>query len=313
MRILFAGSPEIAVPSLLALVNCANSGAGYEIAGILTNPDTPKGRNGRAEPTEVGRAAASLGLSVLKPERLNAEAREMVAALTPDMLVSFAYGRIFGPKFLSLFPLGGINAHPSLLPKYRGASPIQAAILNRDTETGICVQRLALEMDSGGLLLRETLPLTGRETTEGLSGCIAVKAAGLLVAAVRGIAEKTLTEQPQTGGVSYCAAIKKEDGHIIWTLSAEIIDARIRAFTPWPQSWTIHNGEKLFILDAKPVSGHSKAAAGTVLGADAQNGILIQAGIGQLGVTRLQYHAKKALEWKAFLNGARNFIGSRLG
>ncbi|MDR2792283.1 MAG: methionyl-tRNA formyltransferase [Treponema sp.] len=312
MRVLFAGSPEIAVPSLHALVKRADSDAEYEIAGVLTNPDTPKGRNMRAEPTEAGRAAASLGLPVLKPEKLNAEAREAVAALAPDILVSFAYGRIFGPKFLSLFPLGGINVHPSLLPKYRGASPIQAAILNRDTETGISIQRLALEMDRGGLLLQETLPLTGRETTAGLSGSVAVKAAELLAAAVRGIAEKTLTEKPQTGDVSYCTAIRKEDGRIVWTLGAETIDARIRAFTPWPQSWTIHNGEKLFIFDAKPVPGRSEADAGTVLGADTQNGILIQTGSGRLAVTKLQYQARKVLEWKAFLNGARNFIGSRL-
>ncbi|MDR2193357.1 MAG: methionyl-tRNA formyltransferase [Treponema sp.] len=313
MRILFAGSPEIAVPSLRALVNCAAGNAGYEIAGVLTNPDTPKGRKGRAEPTEVGAAAASLGLPVLKPEKLNAEAREAVAALTPDMLVSFAYGRLFGPKFLSLFSRGGINVHPSLLPKYRGASPIQAAILNRDTETGISIQRLAPEMDSGNLLLQETIPLTGRETAASLSGSVAVKAAELLTVAIRGITEKTLPEKPQTGAVSYCTAIKKEDGRIIWTVSAGIIDARIRAFTPWPQSWTTHNGEKLFILDAKPVSGESEAVAGTVLGANAQHGILIQTGSDLLAVTKLQYQARKVLEWKAFLNGARNFIGSRLG
>ncbi|MDR2782596.1 MAG: methionyl-tRNA formyltransferase [Treponema sp.] len=313
MRILFAGSPHIAVPSLYALAGLARSHAGYEIAGVLTNPDAPKGRGGRAEPSEAGSAATALGLVVLKPERLNAEAREAVASLAPDMLVSFAYGSIFGPKFLALFPCGGVNVHPRLLPKYRGPSPIQAAILNRDAETGISVQRVALEVDSGCLLLQEAFPLTGRETTASLSEYVAVRAAELLVAAVRGVAEKTLMEKPQTGAVSYCAAIKKEDGLIIWPLSAEVIAARIRAFTPWPQSWTTHDGEKLFILDAHPVSGGSDAPAGTVLGADAPHGILIQSGSGALAATRLRYQARKALEWKAFLNGARNFIGSRLG
>ncbi|MDR0558473.1 MAG: methionyl-tRNA formyltransferase [Treponema sp.] len=319
MRILFAGSPRIAVPSLSALAALVRSQTGYEIAGVLTNPDAPKGRGGRVEPTEVGSAAAALGLVVLKPERLNAEAREAVAALAPDMLVSFAYGSIFSQKFLDMFPLGGINAHPSLLPKYRGPSPIQAAILNRDAETGISIQRLAREMDSGDLLLQEAFPLTGRETAASLSEYVASRTAELLVAALRGVAEKTLVEKPQMGEVSYCALIKKEDGLIAWPLRAEAIAARIRAFTPWPQSWTMHNGEKLFILDAhphpRPVAGGSDAAppAGTVLGADTREGVLIQCGRGALAATMLRYQAKKALGWKAFLNGARNFIGSRLG
>jgi methionyl-tRNA formyltransferase len=316
---LFAGSPQIAVPSLYALAGLARSQAGYEIAGVLTNPDTPKGRGGRVEPTEVGSAAAALGLFVLKPEKLNAEAREAVAALAPDILVSFAYGRIFGPKFLALFPFGGVNAHPSLLPKYRGPSPIQAAILNSDAETGISIQRLAREMDSGDLLLQEAFPLTGRETAASLSEYVASRTAELLAAAARGVAEKTLVEKPQTGAVSYCAAIKKEDGLINWSLRAEVIEARIRAFTPWPQSWTMHNGEKLFILDAHLIPrdfdapAATTAPAGTVLGADARHGVLIQSGSGALAATRLRYQSKKALEWKAFLNGARNFIGSRLG
>ncbi|MDR1218235.1 MAG: methionyl-tRNA formyltransferase [Treponema sp.] len=318
MRILFAGSPQIAVPSLYALAGLARGEAGYEIVGVLTNPDAPRGRGGRVEPTEVGSAAAALGLVVLKPERLNAEAREAVAALAPDMLVSFAYGSIFGPKFLALFPLGGVNVHPSLLPKYRGASPIQAAILNRDAETGISVQRLALEMDSGDLLLQEAFPLAGRETAASLSEYVASRSAELLVAALRGVAEKTLVEKPQTGEVSYCAPIKKEDGLIIWSSSAEVIAARIRAFMPWPQSWTMHNGETLFILEAHPIlrgseAGAQVAQAGTVLGADARHGVLIQSGGGTLAATRLRHQARKALEWKAFLNGTRNFIGSQLG
>lgn len=319
MRMLFAGSPRIAVPSLYALAGLARSQAGYEIAGVLTNPDSHKGRGGRVEPTEVGSVAMALGLFVLKPEKLNAEAREAVAALAPDMLVSFAYGSIFGPKFLALFPLGGVNAHPSLLPKYRGPSPIQAAILNRDAETGISIQRLAREMDSGDLLLQESFPLMGRETTASVSEYVASRTAELLVAAARGVVEKTLVEKPQTGAVSYCAAIKKEDGLVNWSLRAEIIDARIRAFTPWPQSWTMHNGEKLFILDARLISSDSEARSagaapvGTVLGADARRGVLIQCGSGALAVTRLQCQSKKPLEWKAFLNGTRDFIGSRLG
>jgi methionyl-tRNA formyltransferase len=317
MRILFAGSPEIAVPSLRALVDAPrqeSSAALLEIAGALTNADSVKGRKKEAEPTAVGAFAAEMGIPALKPAKLDAEAREAVAALCPDLLVSFAYGRIFGPKFLALFPLGGVNVHPSLLPAYRGASPIQAAILNRARETGVCIQRIALEMDCGGLLAVENIPLSGRETAASLSETAARIAAAMLPPVLRRIADGSAVSTPQTGDASYCSIIRKEDGLIDWTRGAEDIDAHIRAYTPWPLSWTTHNGEKLFILEAEPAPALQDAeskTAGFVFGTD-ERGILVQTGCGLLIVKKLQYQAKKALDWKAFLNGARNFIGSRL-
>ncbi|MDR2922882.1 MAG: methionyl-tRNA formyltransferase, partial [Treponema sp.] len=141
MRILFAGSPAIAVPALKTAA--ALSAGNFVLAGLLTNPDSPKGRSGTPEPTECAVAARQFfpSLVVLKPEKLDSAFRALVAELKPAILVSFAYGKIFGPKFLGLFPLGGINIHPSLLPKYRGPTPIPAAIINRDAETGITIQR----------------------------------------------------------------------------------------------------------------------------------------------------------------------------
>jgi methionyl-tRNA formyltransferase len=256
---------------------------------------------------------------ILKPEKLDSAARALVAELNPDILVSFAYGRIFGPKFLELFPLGGINIHPSLLPKYRGPTPIPAAIINRDTETGVTIQRLAAEMDSGDILVQEKLALDGRETTASLSETMSQKAAELLPVVLRGIAAGTLQARAQDHSTAtYCSLIKKEDGLINWNMSAREIDARIRAFDPWPLSWTTHGGLRLFILKAEPRRGCDPKEVtgkepGEVLGKDKDMGILIQTGGGILAVSHLQYQWKKAMEWKAFLNGAQNFLGAKLG
>jgi methionyl-tRNA formyltransferase len=318
MRILFAGSPAIAVPALEALFAGGASGQ-YELAGLLTNPDSPKGRRGTPGPTELAGAAGRLSVGrtpipVLKPEKLDAGARERVAALGPDLLVSFAYGRIFGPKFLGLFPLGGINIHPSLLPRYRGPAPVPAAILGRDRETGITIQTLAPEMDSGDILVQERFPLTGRETTGGLCAVMAQKAAALLPEALQGIARGAPRRPQKHGEATYCSLIAKEEGLIDWTGGAETIDARIRAFDPWPLSWTFHGGEQLFILKAEPLDSPGRdAPPGQVLGIDKRRGILVQTGRGALAIRALQYRAKKALEWRAFLNGARNFTDARLG
>jgi len=324
MRILFAGSPGIAVLSLKTL----DENSGFTLAGLLTNPDSPKGRSGNPEPTECAAAAADFfgdSVPVLKPEKLDGTARSLVSELKPDILVSFAYGKIFGPKFLSLFPMGGINIHPSLLPKYRGPTPIPAAIINRDSETGITIQRLAEQMDSGDILVQESMPLNGRETTACLNKTMSEKAAELLVPVLKQIAAGTSQTKAQDHhSATYCHLIKKEDGIINWQQSAIEIDARIRAFNPWPLSLTKHRDLELFILKAEPFEAtlqtdvpHSSFLIpnlpGKVLGKDNNKGILIQTGEGILAVCELQYRSKKALEWKTFLNGARNFIGAKLG
>jgi len=337
MRLLFAGSPAIAVPSLEALVLEPRNGGAWEVVGVLTNPDTPKGRRGTPEPTPVGLAAWDLaaeavrrGLPVptlLKPDRLGAEAREAVARLQPDLLVSFAYGRLFGPKFLACFPRGGINVHPSLLPKYRGATPIPAAILNRERLTGISVQRIAPAMDEGDVLAREPIPLDGTETTATLGQTVAGRAPALLLgvvaalaaaepgAAEPGAAEPGAAEVQDPAQASYCGLISREDGRLDWTRSAADLDARIRAYTPWPLCWTAHRDQTLYVLEARlwPEPPSRRLAPGTVLGVDKRAGILVQTGEGLLALTRLQYGAKKALDWRSFVNGARDFIGSSLG
>jgi methionyl-tRNA formyltransferase len=324
LKLLFAGSPAIAVPALLSLAALEREGI-CSVAGVLTNPDSAKGRSGKQEPTPVGAAAARFGIPsgvILKPARLDAAARDAAAAAGADMLVTFAYGHIFGPKFLALFPRGGINIHPSLLPKYRGPTPVQAAIRAGDGETGVSIQYLAPEMDAGDILVQEIIPLSGRETAETLSEQAADKGAHMLAALIRRFASgEPVMARPQTGAARYCALIAREDGLIDWAQSAVAIDRQIRAFTPWPLSWTWHGETELTVLEGAPctvetapnMAAPNLAMPGTVLGVDRERGILIQTGSGVFAAGRLQYRARKALHWKDFLNGAKDFLGSRLG
>jgi methionyl-tRNA formyltransferase len=345
MNILFAGSPAIAVPSLdllcaLELDETIVPELRHRVVGVLTNPDAAKGRGKRMEATDVANAAERVSavretsglppIPLFKPERLDAEVRAAIEALHPDLLVVVAFGHIFGSKFLSIFPQGGINLHPSLLPRYRGCAPIPAAILNRDAETGLSVQRLALEVDSGDLLAVERLPLDASTTTASLTELAAQKGAPLLVSVIDAIARgRDRATQQDHSAATFCEMLRKEEGLLDWSRSALELDARIRAFTPWPGTFTTHKGLTLHILEAKPfliastgASGTSGLSSnpsvspptsGTVLGIDKNSGILVQTGDGVLALGRLQYETKKALDWRSFLNGTRDLIGSRLG
>jgi methionyl-tRNA formyltransferase len=320
MRVLFAGTSAIAVPSLEIL----GREKGITLAGVLTNPDKPRGRKRESQPSEVCEAAQKIlhlykeqgrdTFPILKPLKLDAALREEVNNLKPDLLVSFAYGHFFGPKFMALFPLGGINIHPSLLPKYRGPAPLQAAIINRDSETGISIQKLAQEMDSGDILAVEHLQLTGVETAESLGEFVSQKAAQMLPSVLEKTAKGERGTAQDHSKVSFCSMISRDDALIDWEKQSAVeIEARIRAFTPWPLCRTIHNGCELFILKAVVYDEKcNKGTPGQVLGID-KNGILIQAGSGIIAITELQYQAKKALFWRDFLNGARDFTGSKLG
>ena len=301
-------------------------GEDIKLAAVLTNPDTLKGRGSRGElPTEVSCAAAALSalrqekgfppILQMKYEKLDAQARKEIAALHCDLLVTFAYGHYFGPKFLALFPGGGINIHPSLLPRYRGPSPIQAAILSRDKETGITIQKLAFRMDAGDILAQEEIPLEPRETAASLTKAAGLKAAQMLKPLMQNFLAGKAQAKPQCGVPVYCTLISKEHGMINWNLPAEEIDAQVRAYTPWPLCFTGWKGEELNILEGialESPAGHTASLPGCVIGIDRVHGILVQTGNGVYAVSRLQRQAKKALDWKAFLNGVRDFIGSRL-
>ena len=344
LKILYAGSPAPAATTLRLLLD-RQAQDGWQITGVLTNPPSAKGRHKELVPTDVGLLAQERGIPVFCPQKLDAVARDQIAAQGFDALVCFAYGKIFGPKFLSLFKAGGVNVHPSLLPKYRGATPVPAAILNCDGQTGVTVQTLALGMDEGEILAQEVIALDGTETTDSLLDKSAQIAAALLQSLLDKAAQNPGAEilkkgKAQEGEPSYTKTISKEDALINWNDSAKNIAAAVRAYTSEPGSWTRIGGdgcETLKILKAAPLDtdcsqdGQTAGAnqnglqaqeaapsgqptvPGTVTAFDKKRGILVQCGDGVLCVTELQRQQKKAMGYKDFMNGARDFVGTRLG
>lgn len=315
IKILFAGSPE-AAKHTLEILEKAQSLYDFSIAGVLSNPPSAKGRHKELIPTPVAAFAQEKGLPVFTPEHLDAAARDAISPLGADLLVSFAYGHIFGPKFLALFPMGGINLHPSLLPKYRGCTPVPAAILNRDSKTAVTVQTLSLKMDEGDILAQTVVELKGKETSESLLNYSAEEGARLICEIIKKCGEEGRLPQgtPQRGEASYTGIITKEDGRINWKDDAAAIEAKIRAYYPEPGCWCLENGSPLRILEAELFTDnkYEDAAAGSVLEFSRQYGILIKTGAGILAVTKLQRQGKNAMDYKSFMNGARNFIGTML-
>lgn len=317
IKVLFAGSPDAARITLEGLI-ASQEACGFKIVGVLSNPPSAKGRHKDLIPTPVAGFAAEKGIPVFTPEHLDGASRDAISPLAADLLVSFAYGHIFGPKFLSLFPMGGINLHPSLLPKYRGCTPVPAAILNRDKETAVTVQTLSLKMDEGDILAQTLVNLNGTETTESLLNYSAEEGARLICELIKETSKlgKLPDGTPQRGEASYTGIISKEDGRINWMESAEVIAAKIRAYYPEPGCWCMENGQPLRILESGIYSGElelpQSSAAGTVLAFSKADGILIKTGEGILAVKKLQRQGKNAMDYKSFMNGARNFTGTVL-
>jgi len=315
IKILFAGSPEAAKRTLEILTE-AQKEYGFEIAGVLSNPPSAKGRHKKLIPTPVVLFAQRAGIPFFTPEHLDAAAREEIAPLGSDLLVSFAYGHIFGPKFLALFPMGGINLHPSLLPKYRGCTPVPAAILNRDNKTAVTIQTLSAKMDEGNILAQSVVELKGKETTESLLNYSAEIGAELICKVIKECQAKGRIPEgtPQQGEPSYTGILTKEDGRINWKESAAAIEAKIRAYYPDPGCWCLENGAPLKLLEADYLAqeGWEEEPCGKVLEFNKQKGILVKTGDGLLLVKKLQRQGKNAMDYKNFINGARNFIGTIL-
>jgi methionyl-tRNA formyltransferase len=309
VRILFAGSPEIAVPSLEAIADMG------DLVGVLTNPPSPQGRGLAVSQTPVALAAGSRGIPVLSPERLGPAERQLIGTLKPDVLAVFAYGKIFGPKFMACFPLGGINAHPSLLPRWRGPAPIPYAIMHREQVTGVSIQRIAAKLDSGDVLARQEIPLDGTETARSLSGLAASVGARLFVRTLRDIGSGTaIGEAQDESAATWSRVLAKDDGLIDWSAEAADIDAKSRAFQPWPGVYTSLAGQRLAILAMHALPDvESGLEPGTVISVDKSRGIMVQTGRGLVALERLQVHGKKAMVYKDFANGARGLVGSRLG
>ena len=228
LRIVYCGSPEIASIPLKELFESET----HEIVAVITNPPSMKGRKGDLIPTPVEMVARDFqsqgkSVEILTPEKLDASVREKISSLNPDILVCFAYGKIFGPKFLELFPLGAINLHPSLLPKYRGCAPVPASILNQDKITGITIQRLVQQMDAGDILLQKELVIQEDDNSETILNKAASQGGKLFLEVLNQIETKTEKPVPQDESqATYCRMLEKEDGKIDWSKSAKEIDAK---------------------------------------------------------------------------------------
>jgi methionyl-tRNA formyltransferase len=307
LRVVFMGSPSFAVPSLEYLVL-----GGYEIVAVYTQPDRTGGRGRSLTTSPVKESALSLGLTVVQPESLKApEAFKQLANLKPDVIVVAAFGQLLPKAVLELPRLGCLNVHPSLLPKFRGASPVAAAILAGEEFSGVSIMLLDEGMDSGPVLARAQVPVADSDTTASLSDKLSLVGAGLLGEVMVGWIRGELRTQPQDESqATYCQPITKDEGEIDWRFSAKEIWRRVRAFYPWPGSYTKWRGKTLKIIEAMPLTAQTNAKAGEVVALD--SGFDVGTGDGVLKILRVQLEGKQALTAAEFLRGQRDFIGSVL-
>lgn len=300
MRVVFMGTPDFAVQSLNALVN-----AGHDVAAVITQPDRPKGRGNKLAFPEVKERALELGLPVHQPDSVKDEAfLELLKGYQPDVIVVVAFGRILPQSVLDLPKYGCVNVHGSLLPQYRGAAPIQRAVLDGLKETGVTTMRMDIGMDTGDMLLQAALPITDEDTTGTMFDKLAELGGKLLIDTLSGLEAGTITPQKQdNSNVTHAARILKEDEVIHWDDSAEKIFCQIRGLAPAPGAYTIWEGQRLKLWKARLNSKDTGKAPGTVveIGKDY---LLVQTGKGCLEVLELQPAGKKTMPAKAFANGA---------
>ncbi|MER3399130.1 MAG: methionyl-tRNA formyltransferase [Chloroflexota bacterium] len=308
MRVVFMGTPEFALPTLKGLHD-----GGYRLVGVFTRPDKPAGRGRQPTPSPVKELALRLGLPVYQPATLRRPAAvELLRSLEPEVVVVAAYGLILPREVLAVPPHGCLNVHPSLLPRWRGPSPIPFAILAGDEFTGVTVMLMDEGMDTGPILARsEPVPIGPEDTTATLTPKLAEVGARLLLGTLpKWVAGQIIPEPQDDSQATYSRLLKKEDGVIDWGRSAEEIWRQVRAFDPWPGAFTWWEGKLLKILACQPLPGSSLAPPGTVVGLD--GGAAVQTGSGLLKLERVQLEGRRAVGIGEFLRGYPRFIGSRL-
>jgi len=310
MNLIFAGTPEFAVPALRALLD-----AGHSILAVYTQPDRPAGRGRKLGMSAVKEFALAQGLRVHQPLTLKSDSEaETLRVLKPDALIVIAYGLILPKSILSIPQYGCINVHASLLPRWRGAAPIQRAIEAGDTRTGITIMQMDEGLDTGTMLAMAETPIGADDNAATLHDRLAALGGHVLVDTLAQLARGTITPQAQDNArATYAAKLKKEEARLDWNADAELLARRIRAFNPWPVAHTTLDGQTLRLWQARAENGAPAAQPpGTVLAADAR-GVRVQCAAGVLQVTRLQLEGGKVLDAQAFLNGRPLPAGVRLG
>jgi len=310
MKLVFCGTPQFAVPSLEHLVAAA-----FEVQLVVTQPDRPQGRGMEITAPPVKQAAQKLGLPVLQPDKIkaNQDFQNQLRSLQPEAIIVVGYGRIIPPWMLELPPRGNINVHASLLPKYRGAAPIQWAIASGEKVTGVTTMLLNEGLDTGDILLQKELPILPQDNALTLAPRLAELGAGLLVETLRGLEQGSIHPVPQEHSLATLAPIlKKEDGQIDFSRTATEIHNRLRGFQPWPGASTQFRGKNLKIISARPSPEKVPLAAGELRWRDEK----LLAGCGRdtvLELLEVQPEGKKPISAREFVSGYRPAAGKRLG
>jgi methionyl-tRNA formyltransferase len=304
-RIVFMGTPEFAVTPLEKLI------AHHEVIGVVTQPDRPAGRNRQVQMSPVKQVALKAGIPVFQPEKIRrAEAMAELKQWSPDVYVVAAFGQILPQTVLDIPTHGSINVHASLLPRWRGAAPIQAVIRAGDAESGITIMKMDAGLDTGPILSQRAIPLAAHETGQTLHDKLAVLGADLLIDTLPGYLSGAVQPQPQDDTLAtYAPTLSKEEGKIDWTKDAASIERLVRAFTPWPGTYTTWNGQMLKILSGGV--GKGQAEPGRVVSTAA--GIGIGTGEGLYILQQVQLAGRKAMSIEEFVRGQADFIGRYVG
>jgi methionyl-tRNA formyltransferase len=310
-RVIFMGTPDFAVPPLRALIDAP----AYDVVGVVTQPDRPAGRGNQLHASPVKQAALAANLPLIQPEKLRAAGVfEQLQAWQPDLIVVAAFGQILRQNVLDLPKHGCINVHASLLPRWRGAAPIQAAIRAGDAESGITYMMMDVGLDTGAMLRSFAVPITREDTGGTLHDKMAALGGAHLIETLDAVLRGEITPTPQDEALqTYAPMLKKDDGAIHWNETAAAIERQVRAFDPWPGTFTTWNGQSLKIIGGEASDGdHGDAAPGEVVQLR-DGGVGIGTGAGVFRLARVQVAGKGAVEADAFTRGHGAFIGSRLG
>jgi len=306
MKVVFFGSPDFALPSLEALL-----AARHDVALVVSQPAKPVGRSAELLDPPVARRAKELGLPVLQPPTLKDDAAvARLAEVRADLFVVVAYGKILAQRVLDLPRLGCVNVHGSLLPRWRGASPVQAALLSGDAETGVSIMRMEAGMDTGPVFATTRGPIAQDEDAGSLSARLAREGAALLVGTLPAIEAGTLVPAPQDDALAtLCPKVTREDGQADFSRPAEELVRRLRAFTPWPGLFAFRGGRRVKLLAARAVGGAPGAPPGELLSAGEE--VVVACGEGALALARLQAEGRRPLDAATFARGERVLPGER--
>lgn len=310
IRIIFCGTPQFAVPSLKHFLSLAD----FHVVGVFTQPDRPQGREKTVLYPPVKQVAVDAGIPVHQPEKIRTpESERTLRNLAPDAIAIIAYGQIIPARLLDIPRLGWINLHASLLPKYRGAAPIQWAIANGETKTGVTTMRIDAGMDTGDIILQEEMAIGPNETTPELAARLAASGAPLMEKTLRGLADGSLRPRVQDHASATAAPpLKKDDGSIQWTRSSAEIFNRQRAFTPWPGIFSKFRGQNCQLQGVPAEGAHKEGGVGTLLW-DGKELRVVCGGGSLLRVTHVKMEGRKQVTAQEFGNGARIAVGERFG